>query len=183
MTTIRPKPNDAIVEAAFRVFSRRPRASLAEVAEEAGVGRATLHRYFKTREALMATLAKVALEELNAAVDAATENAESHTEGLRLALGAMVPLAERHWFLANEPVEADPEIAAAFQKDRDLMRQEIDAARAEGAFPSDAPTQWIAEAYDALLYAAWTLVREGEATPTQAADLAWRTLTTGVGAK
>ena len=36
---------DALVEAAFTVFSRDPSAPLANVAKSAGVGRATLHRY------------------------------------------------------------------------------------------------------------------------------------------
>ncbi|MCY4334201.1 MAG: hypothetical protein OXC60_05955, partial [Litoreibacter sp.] len=50
----------------------------------------------------------------------------------------------------------------------------------EGAFDATVPTEWIVEAYENLTYAAWSLVRSGEATPKQAAELAWRTLSRGL---
>lgn len=181
MKPMRLSTEDAILDAAFELFSRRPGASLNEVAVRAGVGRATLHRHFKNRDALIEALTRVAMAELNEAVEAAVADATSHTDGLRRTLGAIVPLADRHWFLEQEPAPSDPDIVQAERNDRALLEAEIEGARAEGAFPPDAPTRWIAEAYDALIYAAWSMVRSGEATPQQAADLAWRTLTTGLG--
>ena len=181
MDTIRPSTRDAIIEAAFQTFNRKPGASLGDVAAHAGVGRATLHRHFRSREALMTALARTATEELGAAVDAATAAATSHAEGLRLALAAIIPLAERQWFLAHEPVEQDPEIAKAFERDRRELLDSIEAARAEGAFAHEIPALWIATAYENLIYGAWTMVRDGDATPAQAADMAWRTLTSGCG--
>ena len=180
MSKIRPDTRIAILEAGFQVFSTDPSASLGDVADHAGVGRATLHRYFASREILMIALAKQAMAELNEAVDAATANAESHTHGLRLALDAIIPLANRQAFLANQPVDDDPEIAAAYQADLAELRDEIDAARGEGLFSPDVPTEWIAQTYDALIYAAWQMVRDGHATPRQASGLAWRTLTLGL---
>ena len=100
MTQIRPTTRDAIIEAAFAVLNLNPGASLAEVADHAGVGRATLHRHFASREVLMSALSETAQEELEAAVKTATETAQSHTEGLQLALEAIIPLAGRQWFLS-----------------------------------------------------------------------------------
>ena len=175
------KTRETIIDGAFDLLSRRPTATLAEIAEHAGVGRATLHRHFRSREALIGALARVAIEELNAAIDQKTQAATSHGAGLRLAFEAMVPLGARQWFLAHEPVEQDPEIAALMKRDMDALRAEIEAARAEGLFAPDVPTEWIAQSYSALVYAAWTMVQEGEATPRQASELAWRTLTGGLG--
>ncbi|MEM6974138.1 MAG: TetR/AcrR family transcriptional regulator [Pseudomonadota bacterium] len=183
MTQIRPDTRDAIVEAAFLVFAERPTATLGDVAEKAGVGRATLHRHFPGRADLMRALALVALDELEQAVGAATERAETHAEGFRLSLHAIVPLSNRQWFLAHEGLETDPEIAAAYRKSLDDLHADIDAAKAEGVFAEDVPTAWIAEAYENLTYAAWSLVRAGDATPKQAAELAWRTLTGGLSGK
>ncbi|MEM9600140.1 MAG: TetR/AcrR family transcriptional regulator [Pseudomonadota bacterium] len=180
MNTIKPTSRQAVIEAAFETFARNPGASLADVAARAGVGRATLHRHFNSRDDLMAALAREAMAELDAAVDGATADAPTHTDGLRLALAAIVPLADRQWFLANEPVEQDPEIAAAYERDRAELATEIEAAKSEGTFSKSVPTAWIVETYENLIYTAWKLVREGEATPSQAADLAWRTLTTGL---
>lgn len=181
MKTIRPDTREAILEAAFQTFSRQPTASLADVAKHAGVGRATLHRHFKSRELLMVALARTATEELDEAVDTATADAISHTDGLKKALGAMIPLADRQWFLAHEPIDLDPEIAKSYKTGLDELATSIEEAKAEGTFRKDIPTVWIVETYENLVYAAWTMVRDGHATPDQASDLAWRTLTTGLG--
>ncbi|MDX8351061.1 TetR/AcrR family transcriptional regulator [Cognatiyoonia sp. IB215182] len=180
MTEIRPSTRDAIIEAAFAVFSENQAASLGDVAQRAGVGRATLHRHFPGRAELMRALAKTALAELEAAVEQATAHAESYEEGFRLSLMATVPLANRQWFLAHEGLEADPEIAAAYSASLDALRQDVEEAKKEGAFDSHVPTAWIVEAYENLTYTAWSLVRSGEATPKQAAELAWRTLSQGL---
>lgn len=180
MNKIRPQTRDAIVEAAFLVFAESPTASLGDVAERAGVGRATLHRHFPGRAELMQALAKIAMQELDAAVAAATINAASYEEGFRLSLEAIIPLANRQYFLAQEGLDADPEVAAAYKASRDALCRDIDMAKAEGVFGQNIPTAWIAEAYENLTYAAWSLVRSGEATPGQAADLAWQTFSRGL---
>lgn len=183
MSKIRPDTRAAILEASFQIFNARPGASLEDVAKHAGVGRATLHRHFSSRKALMIALAHTATDELNAAVEAATADATSHTDGLKRALAAIIPLAERQWFLAHEPVLDDPAVAAAYASDMNQLCAEIDAAKAEGAFDEAVPTQWIASACENLTYAAWAMVRDGELTASQAADLAWRTLTNGLDSK
>jgi len=180
MKTIKPSSRNAILEAAFQIFNEKPGASLGDVAERAGVGRATLHRHFSSRQTLMVALARTALKELDVAIEAATAGAQSHTEGLRLSLAAIIPLASRQWFLSHEPVEDDPEIAAAYAAGIAELREEIEAARTEGSFAADLPTKWIAETYENLIYAAWVMVREEEATPSQASEMAWRTFMNGV---
>ena len=183
MSKIRPTSRDAILEAAFQTFNERPGASLAEIAEHAGVGRATLHRHFSSRETLMVALARTAMEELNAAVEAAVAEATSHTDALRRILAATIPLAARQWFLAHEPVMNDPQVAAAYKSDQTALFNAIEAAKSEGTFEKDIPSRWIAEAYEGLVFAGWAMVRDEELTPNQAAELAWRTLTGGLAAR
>ena len=55
---------EALIEAAFAVFSRDPSAPLAQVADRAGVGRATLHRYFASRDELVRALTEIAIAEM-----------------------------------------------------------------------------------------------------------------------
>ena len=153
---------------------------LGDVAQRAGVGRATLHRHFPGRPELMRALAKIAMAELDAAVEQATAEATTYEEGFRLSLLAIVPLANRQWFLANEGLEADPVIAAAYDAGLEELRHDVEKAKEEGAFDPNVPTAWIVEAYENLTYAAWSLVRSGEATPKQAAELAWQTLSQGM---
>jgi AcrR family transcriptional regulator len=181
--TSKPDTRDLIIEAAFVVFGANPGASILDVAKSAGVGRATLYRYFPDRADLMRSLAIAAYHELDQAVDEATKGATSHLQGLELAMAAMVPLANRQWFLAMEPVQHDPEIAAMYQSGMDELHETIKAACAEGAINPELPIDWIAEVYDGLIYAAWVMVRKSAEPADQAAKLAWRTFLNGAGAK
>ncbi|WP_063737297.1 TetR/AcrR family transcriptional regulator [Streptomyces sp. RTd22] len=61
----------AILDAAARALGRRTDAGMAEIAEEAGVGRATLYRHFPTRESLLRGVAQAGITELVEAFDAA----------------------------------------------------------------------------------------------------------------
>ncbi len=180
MIQTRPNSRDAIIEAAFDVFGRDPSAPLSDIAALAGVGRATLHRHFAGREDLIIELTKIAIEELDTAVQAAVKDAPNYTAALERSLHAVVPLANRNWFLAQERGDQNPEIAAAVAAQRAELIAAIDEARKEGAFAPDIPTSWIAAAYDNLIYCAWETVRDQELTPKQAAGLAWRTFTAGL---
>ncbi len=181
MSSIRPSSRGAIIQAAFQLYNENPVASLADIAERAGVGRATLHRHFKSRDDLMITLAKTAINELDAAVEKAVANAQSYTQALRLTMEAVMPLADRQWFLYREAIEDHPEIHVEFHRQAKELAEAIDQAKQEGSFDANVPTAWIVKAFDNLIFAAWELVRGGEATPKQAAALAWRSLTTGLG--
>ena len=179
--SLRPTAKEALIEAAFDVFSRDPSASLSDIVERAGVGRATLHRHFASREDLIRALALIAIEEMEAVTEAACENVSSYEEAFRRMLGALIPLGDRYGFLSREPIEDDPDIVAEFDRIKADMWKMIEEAKTEGVFDPDVSTAWIAQAFDHLLYAAWESVHAEEVTPAQAADLAWRTLTNGLG--
>jgi len=180
-TSIRPPTGRAIVEAAFDVLSRDPSAALSEIADRAGVGRATLHRYFPSRHDLIRALALIAIDEMDDAAAAACEDARSNADAFQKMMAALIPLGDRHGFLAREPIEDDPEIAGEFERQMSEVRDLVEEVKREGLFDPNVPTDWITQAFDHLLYAAWESVRAGQATHAQAGDLAWRTLTRGLG--
>ncbi|MGP3920591.1 TetR/AcrR family transcriptional regulator [Nonomuraea sp. 10N515B] len=65
------RTRSAILDAAARALGRRPDAAIAEIADEAGVGRATLYRHFPTRESLLRGVAEAGMAELAEAFAAA----------------------------------------------------------------------------------------------------------------
>ena len=170
----------ALLEAGFAVLSRNPGASLAEVAEAANVGRATLHRHFASRADLVSALTLHAMRELDMAVTTAAADARSYGDALRLVMGAVIPLAHRHMFLTHEEVH-DPDLMDNLERQSRELRTLIDAAKEEGTLRPDQPTEWIAQAYDHLIYAAWMMIQGEEATPRQAVDLAWTQFSRGAG--
>ncbi|CAA9409799.1 MAG: hypothetical protein AVDCRST_MAG03-1787, partial [uncultured Rubrobacteraceae bacterium] len=60
-----------ILEAAARLLVVDRGASMERIAEAAGVGRTTLHRHFRNREALIRAIAMDAIEECEAAIERA----------------------------------------------------------------------------------------------------------------
>ena len=180
-TPTRLSSREALIEAAFQVLSRNPGASLSTIAEQAGVGRATLHRHFPSRNDLVKALAQTAIVEMDEAADDACRDAKSYGDAMRLTLGALIPLANRYGFLSSEPVEDDPDIKSEFDRQLKETREMVEGAKSEGLFDSVVPTEWIAQAYEYLLYAAWENVNTGALTAAQAGDLAWKTLTVGLG--
>lgn len=180
--TIRLSTRDTIIEAAFQLYSEDPAASLADIAKRAGIGRATLHRHFKGRDELFAELALTALREIDTVAEEATKDAKSYTESLKNIMDALIPLANRHWFLYREPIEDYPEASVEIQRQTREMAEAIEEVKKEGGIDPGIPTTWVVQAFDNLIFAAWELVRSGEATPKQASDLAWQTFISGIGA-
>ena len=153
---------------------------MAEIAAAAKVGRATLHRHFPTRDDLITRLTEHGLAEIDDAVAQAVEGAESYLEGLRLAMRACVPLADRQLFLARHTGAQAALVAEADAQGLSETRDAIEAAKAEGSLPTSVPTPWMARFYDTLIYIAWESVSAQELTPNQASDLAWQSFLTGV---
>ena len=67
---IRDRTLAAILSAASKMIAERGQSvSMHDIAESAGVGRATLYRYFPTREALIVQLFETAVDDASRAVD------------------------------------------------------------------------------------------------------------------
>ena len=180
MKHIRPTTRQAIIEAAFEQLNQNPKASLADIAQLAGVGRATLHRQFKGREELIHTMALQALEETEQAANSASHNSRSYTEAFEHIFQAMIPLGARHWFLAAESLSQHADIQQLLKQQDQDMDQLIDQVKKEGLLSVQFPNQWIIQTFDHLIHAAWTLIKEQQATTKQATEWAWQTLLGGL---
>jgi TetR/AcrR family transcriptional regulator, mexCD-oprJ operon repressor len=129
----------AILEAAVHVLAERGDASMADIAAATGVGRATLYRYFPTREALVDALKAEAFEELSARLENAGLDRAPVPEGLERLLRAFFLVGERYIFLVNERTKPDVRkeeerfarpLRALFQRgiDEGVLRDDLDSA-------------------------------------------------------
>ena len=177
---LRPSTFDAIIEAGFRVLGQNPAASLADIAATAGVGRATLHRHFKGRGELIRALALSAAKELESAADNAARRAVSNTDALKRIMQAIVPLGARHMFLLSGAAEQYPDVQAELDRQDAELMSVIEAARKEGLYTSSCPAAWVKQSFDMLVYGAWQMVFQQQATPQQASNLAWTTFKAGL---
>lgn len=180
--TVRSSSRDALLDAAALVLAEDPSASLGDIAAKAGVGRATLHRHFSSRDDLLRALTLEALQRIDAATATIDETAESATEALWLVIEAVVPLGDRYHVLSQMPgVVDDPAIRATYERQLNDMTALIEAAKTEGAIAADVPTAWAVTVFDALIYAAWAAVHEGAIARRDAPGLAMRSFMEGLG--
>jgi TetR/AcrR family transcriptional regulator, mexCD-oprJ operon repressor len=92
----------AILATAARVLADRPEASTGDIAAAAGVGRATLYRYFPTREALLEALEAQAHEELAARITDAGLDRVPVPEALERLLRAFLAVSDYYIVLVRE---------------------------------------------------------------------------------
>ena len=170
----------ALLDAAIDTFARNPGASLSDVANRAGVGRASLHRHFRSRSDLVAAAARQCRDEIDAATAGALEDARTARDRLSRMLRAVVPLGDRYHFLASETVD-DEDARKRYERDLDWLADLVADLEADGVIAADVPRSWVVANIDAQVWLAWSEVAAGNLAPVHAADLVLRTLLEGLG--
>jgi AcrR family transcriptional regulator len=170
----------ALLDHAVRVLVAYPGASLAEVAEAAGISRTTLHKHFATREDLVHAVGLRAVSRWEQAVD---EVADGPDGGLRDLMAAAIDCGPQLQFIWRSP---------ALDSDDELMRRRsavekrslavLLRARELGVIGAGVPDWWLLESFYALSYTAFGMVHSGHLAPLDAPGLALNTLLHGIGA-
>lgn len=170
----------AVLDAALRLFRTDPAATVAQVAQAAGVGRVTLYGHFPTREALVGAALDEAVdraERAMAAAGAATGDAAADLD--RMLAAAWPALADGHGAVsaACRELSAD-DVAARHEPVVGPLRAVLDRGAATGCFRGDLGVDWLVAAVSALVHAAAEQVASGAADH----DDATRRLTASVAA-
>jgi TetR/AcrR family transcriptional regulator, mexCD-oprJ operon repressor len=141
-TSLRARVSEAIVEAAAAVLADLgPQASMSEVADAAGVARATLYRYFPTREALLDALATFAIDRSAEGLAAARLSHVSVREGISRAVRALVGVGDHFVVLAREGADSP-----AFQERIVVpLRELVERGQQENEIRSDVPASWLTQ--------------------------------------
>src|SRR5919197_2341380 len=150
MTSGTPRPalqarvSAAILDAAAQVLAARGEAaSMSDVAAAAGVGRATVYRYFPSREVLLERLADLALTVAAERLASAGLENVSVEEGVARAVRVLVGVGDYFTVLARERVRPD-----TTQLDRRLnapLRSLLERGQESGIIRADVPVAWLTE--------------------------------------
>jgi TetR/AcrR family transcriptional regulator, mexCD-oprJ operon repressor len=148
--TLRERVAAAIVGAAAEVLARRgEQANMNEVAEAAGVARATLYRYFPNRETLLRELAQHALDAAGERLEAAALERVPADEAVVRAIRALVDVGDYFIVLARARVDPDP---AEFERRITApLRSVLERGQADGRIRADVPAAWLTEALFGLV--------------------------------
>ena len=175
------KTKKQLLDAAATVFARNPGATLHEVAEFADIGRATLYRYFKNREALLRALTIEAYQSGESAIKAVFNKKLSAGESLRKYIEVLVPQGNRYHFLVTSPpFDDDSRIAKYRRRETKFMENFVKFLKNDGVVASDIPTAWITATIEGLIYTAWATVNYGYVAQRDAVNLVYTTLLQGV---
>jgi TetR/AcrR family transcriptional regulator, mexCD-oprJ operon repressor len=134
----------AILEAAARVLAAQgEQASMTDVAAAAGVARATVYRYFPSRQALLEELAALAVKSAGERLTAARIDAISVPEGVTRAVRALVDVGDLFIVLARERLRPED---AAFESDVGMpLRQLVERGQADGVIRDDISSGWLTD--------------------------------------
>jgi TetR/AcrR family transcriptional regulator, mexCD-oprJ operon repressor len=150
---------EKLLRAAADFLGRRPNATQDEIAAAVGVSRATLHRHFAGKKALMEALDQLALDEMRKALKAARLQEDSATEALRRLVAAWEPSSPYLALLYSQSQEFDLDQAQKGWVDIDA---EVNAlfhrGQQAGEFRPGLTAAWLTEAvYSLVAGAAWAI--------------------------
>lgn len=149
-----------VLRSAAALLSRKSTATMDEVARAAGIGRATLHRHFAGRDALVRALEAMGIEEFEAALDAARLDDGPADDALRRLVAESEPCAQLLAFLVteNQLFEGDQVNEGWARLDArvsDLFRR----GQEQGTFRIDLSPAWLTEAlYGLISSCAWSVM-------------------------
>jgi TetR/AcrR family transcriptional regulator, mexCD-oprJ operon repressor len=160
-----------IVDAATAVLTEDPGAGMNEVAERAGVGRATLYRHFPSRDELLAAIKAQARQEAVEAVEACPVDEGSAVDCIERIVRVIIELGDRYRFLhrdwtprRGEDTETRERIAAA-------LRTAIERGQRRGELSTDVPAEWGALALRGLMLTAIEELGDGRLSQRDAEQL------------
>ncbi|WP_145910687.1 TetR/AcrR family transcriptional regulator [Kitasatospora viridis] len=162
---------DSVLKSAADVLSRNPTAHLDEIARAAGISRASLHRIFPGREALLHEVGMFALRRYRDALDTADLEHGDTEETVRRLVELLVPDAMLCAFLAGENQLYDnPELSELWDRLGDRMRAFFLRGQQEGRFRIELSAGWLAESFFALVAGIGWAVQDGRLAPRESAQ-------------
>src|SRR5690349_12896362 len=153
---------DHVLRTAAALLTRKSTATMDEVAKAAGISRATLHRHFAGRDALVRALESLGIAECEAALDAARTDEGPAADAVRRLVQEVEPSAALLAFLytENQLFEGE-ELNAGWTRIDDRIAALFRRGQAAGEFRIDLSPAWLTEALYGLLGSGAWAVAEG----------------------
>ncbi|RUP05429.1 MAG: TetR/AcrR family transcriptional regulator [Mycobacterium sp.] len=172
---------DRLLRGAAAFLGRRPNATQDEIAAALGISRATLHRYFAGRAALIEALEQLALAQVRQALNNARWREGPAAQALQRLVAACEPVSGYLTLLYTHSQEFDNEDlkqgwAAIDAEIRELFLR----GQRDGEFRPDLTATWLTEAYYNLVAGAGWSIRSGRAAPRDFTNMITELLLRGI---
>ncbi|MFI5898386.1 TetR/AcrR family transcriptional regulator [Actinoplanes sp. NPDC051513] len=165
---------EAILDAAAVCLSRKPTASIAEIARTAGVGRMTLYGHFPTRAALIERVVVRTLDETETALEALDLAGDARAALARLVETSWLSIVQIGGLMeAATTVLPAERMLVLHSKPAARVDELIERGRRTGEFRTDLPAAWLVGTLHRIMHGAADDIRAGRL----AADDAARVIT------
>lgn len=168
---------ERILDATAELLARNPGASLEQVAEQAGVSRATVYHHFAGRDAVLDALTERSITEVASAVRSARPEDGPATEAIERVLRAAWQVIGRYRGLVIvnprrlQRAELRARLGPALGPIRALLRR----GQGSGEFDPELPVEWTIGVITDLVHAASQQVSAGAMRPSAAERILLRT--------
>jgi TetR/AcrR family transcriptional regulator, mexCD-oprJ operon repressor len=154
---------EAILDAAEALLERRAQASVTAVAAEAGVSRVTVYAHFPTLGELIEAVVERAVRGAWVALETAEPGRGSPVEALERVVAAGWRELDRNRAVAQAAAEhlSSDAMTRAHETAHRQVAELVERGRAEGAFRTDVPAEWLVTSCFALMHACGDEVRAG----------------------
>jgi AcrR family transcriptional regulator len=155
---------EAILDAAERVLARREPLTISAVAAESGLSRVTVYAHFDDLKALLAATVERAVGRFTAAAERIEPDRGPAADALRR-------LIEMGWEEVSRSAHLADAAATGLSAETrhashagglELVRRLVERGRAEGAFRTDVPAEWLVSAVFALIHSTRDAVAAGD---------------------
>lgn len=161
-------------------LARNPNASLLEIAEFAGIGIATLHRYFPSRHDLLHAILSKALD----LVEETIAKVDFNQQDIRLffiqTITELIPLGNRIYFLSADIFNVhDEELTKREMKIAQRFIEKLKECQADQQLRTDLKAEWMYDMMYHTIFLIWQYVLDGKIAVTDAPGLVVSTLLDG----
>jgi TetR/AcrR family transcriptional regulator, mexCD-oprJ operon repressor len=151
-----------ILDAAVDALASDPEASMAEIARQAGVVRATIYVHFPTRESLLEAVTERAISEVTRVIEAAEPQRGEAADALgRVVTAAWRALGRFHALVAVNTRLPHDELHRRHRPLLSILEPLIERGQRDGTFRPDVSTTWHLSMLLALVHAASAQLRAG----------------------
>jgi AcrR family transcriptional regulator len=168
-----------IIDQAAAILAEGRGHTMNEIAELTGVGRTTLYRYFRTREALLAAVQARATADAWTAVQESRPDEDDAETALRRVIAGLVGVGDRYRVIFSEGMshkEPKPEHLELKQ----TLFALVERGQREGVFTPNLTADWILSAMGALIFMSIRKINEGDLARNFAAETVATTLLNGI---
>jgi AcrR family transcriptional regulator len=177
MTAAKSRIREDLLLNLVNALADNPRASMEQLASMVGLSRATLCRYFPSRDTMMLAMSEAGVTSAEQALTRARLNEGPVEQAIKRLIEELLPIAELYAYV-DQQMHADETMEARMQPLKASLIALFQQWQGSGELRVDLPAAWLVESMSALLRSAATMIRSGRLARSDAVQsvfaLLWR---------